>query len=219
MTREAFHRALEGLQRELLEMGEMVDAAIHDAVESLKLRDLEWSRRVIENDEKINHLRFDIEEKSITAIATQQPVASDLRTIVAILNIIVELERMADHAAGIAKINLMIGAEPLVKPLIDIPRMAEKSRAMLRRSLQAFVTRDVGAAKEIWKEDDEIDALYHQIFRELLTYMIEDPRLINRATHLIWAAHNLERIADRVTNICERVVYLVSGRMEEKHLV
>lgn len=219
MTREAFHRALEGLQRELLEMGEMVDKAIHDAVESLKLRDLEWSRRVIENDEKINHLRFDIEEKSITAIATQQPVASDLRTIVAILNIIVELERMADHAAGIAKINLMIGTEPLVKPLIDIPRMAEKSRAMLRRSLQAFVTRDVAAAKEIWKEDDEIDALYHQIFRELLTYMIEDPRLINRATHLIWAAHNLERIADRVTNICERVVYLVSGRMEEKHLV
>ena len=148
-------------------------------------------------------------------MATQQPLASDLRTIVAVLHIIVDLERMADHAEGIAKIALTLADEPPLKPYIDIPRMAQKGVEMLRASLEAFNRRDAQRARTICDEDDEVNALYEQVYRELLTFMIQDPRTIQRATHLIWVAHNLERIADRVTNVCERVVYLVEGRIEE----
>ena len=142
-------------------------------------------------------------------------MASDLRIIAAVLNIITDLERMGDHAEGIAKIAIMIGDEPPLKPLVDVPRMEELSRSMLRRSMDAFVARDAEAAKAIGAEDDVIDNLYEQIYRELLTFMMADPGTINRATHLLWVAHNLERIADRVTNICERVIFLVTGRMDE----
>jgi phosphate transport system protein len=148
-------------------------------------------------------------------IATQGPIAGDLRTLASTLNIITDLERMADHAAGIAKITLLIGDEPPLKPLIDVPRMAEVSREMLAASLQAFVNRDKAAAYAIAARDDEVDQLYDQVYRELLTFMMADPSTINRATHLLWVAHNLERIADRVTNICERVLYLVTGKMVE----
>jgi phosphate transport system protein len=135
--------------------------------------------------------------------------------IICVLNIISELERIGDHAEGIAKIVIMIGDEPPLKPLIDLPRMAEKTNQMLRRSLDAFVNRDVDAARQIAAEDDEVDNLYNQVFRELLTFMAEDPKTITRATRLIWVAHNLERSADRVTNICERVVFVITGKMEE----
>lgn len=218
MPRGVFERELERLQDELLLLGSMVDKAIDRSVEALKRRDMEAARRIIEEDLAINRKRFEIEEKAIELIATQQPMASDLRTIVAVLNVIIDLERMADHAEGIAKINLLMGNEPLLKPLIDIPRMAEKSRDMLRRALDAFVARDAESARQVAEEDDEVDVLYDQVYRELLSFMIEDPGTITRATYLLWAAHNLERIADRVTNVCERVDFLVTGHMREMNV-
>lgn len=215
MARESFQKALSTLQQEVLEMGKMVKTATERAMASLKSRDIQEAKRIIAEDRLINQKRWDIEERCIATIATQQPVARDLRIIVTILNIIVDLERMADHAEGIAKITVMMGDDPFVKPLIDIPRMAEKAVGMLDRSLQAFINRDAEAARMICIEDDEVDGLYDQIFRELILFMLDDPHAITRATYLIWTAHNLERIADRTTNICERVAFLVTGKMEE----
>jgi phosphate transport system protein len=213
--RESFDRDLHELQDDLLVMGSMVEKALERSMEALKSRNLEMAHQVIEDDVKINQKRFDIEEKCVELIATQQPMASDLRVIIAVLNIIVDLERIADHAEGNAKIAVMIGNEPPLKPLIDLPRMNQKTLDMLRQSLDAFCNRDAEAARSICGEDDEVDNLYDQVFRELLTFMAEDGRTITRATRLIWVAHNLERSADRVTNICERVVYLVTGKMME----
>jgi phosphate transport system protein len=203
------------LEQELIAMGEMVIRALDRSVESLKSRDLEEAKRIISDDLHINKRRWEIEERCINLIATQQPVATDLREIIALLNIISDLERMGDHAEGIARIVIMLGTEPLVKPLIDIPRMAEKTADMIKRSLEAFVRRDADTARMICNEDDEIDKLYNQVYHKLLALMIEDPKVITRATYLIWTAHNLERIADRATNICERIVFLVTGTMEE----
>jgi len=213
--RTAFHKRLREIQDDVLAMGSMVEKANSRSIEALKGRDLDMARGVISDDIKINRRRFEIEEKCIQIIATQQPMAGDLRAIICVLNIITEMERIADHAQGIAKIVIMIGDEPPLKPLIDIPRMAEKVNEMLRRSLDAFINRDAAAARQITAEDDQVDDLYNQVFRELLSFMIEDPRTITRATRLIWVAHNLERSADRVTNICERVIFLVTGKMEE----
>jgi phosphate transport system protein len=213
--RTAFHKRLREIQDDVLAMGNMVEKATARSVEALKDRDLEKAQLVIANDLKVNQKRFDIEEKCVQLIATQQPMASDLRAIICVLAIITEIERIGDHAEGIAKIVLMIGDEPPLKPLIDIPRMAEKANDMLHRSLDALINRDAEAARKIAAEDDEVDHLYEQVFRELLSYMIEDPKTITRATRLIWVAHNLERSADRTTNICERVVYMVTGKMEE----
>jgi phosphate transport system protein len=215
MPRTSFERHLHELQDEVLVLGSMVEKAIYRSMEALKNRDLELAKQVVADDSKINQKRFEIEERCIELIVTQQPMAGDLRIIVAVLNIIVDLERIGDHAAGIAKIVIMIGDEPPLKPLIDLPRMAQKTGDMLRQSLDAFIHRDAEAAKKITGEDDEIDGLYDQVFRELLTFMAEDPRTITRATRLIWVGHNLERSADRVTNICERVVFVVTGKMEE----
>ncbi|MDI6751640.1 MAG: phosphate signaling complex protein PhoU [bacterium] len=214
MSRESFQNAIQELQTELIEMGEMVEQAIEQAVLSLKEKNVSIAKKVIADDILINRKRWDIEEKSLALIVTQQPVAGDLRKLISLLNIIVDLERMGDHAEGIAKITIMIGDMPHVKPLIDIPKMAQKTIDMLKRALSAFLTNDADEARQICKEDDEIDMLYEQVYRELLSFMIEDPKTITRATHLIWAAHNLERIADRITNICERVVFLVTGKME-----
>ncbi len=215
MLREAYRRELQNLHDQVLILGSMVDKAIDKSVQSLARRDSELARKVIQDDQIVNSKRFEIEGLAIRLIATQQPMASDLRGIIAVLNIIVDLERIGDHAAGIAKITLMHEGKPLVKPLVDIPRMADRARDMLRRSLDAFVAHDPDAARTIANEDDDVDNLYDQIYRELLTYMINDPQTIDRATWLLWAAHNLERIADRVTNICERVVYEVTGQMGE----
>lgn len=214
-ARPTFERELRDLQDELLLMSSMVDKAIGRSIEALKNRDLSLARLVIADDQKVNAKRFEIEEQCILVIATQSPLAGDLRTVVAVLNVITDLERMADHCVGIAKIAIMTGQEPPLKPLIDIPRMAEQSRSMLRRAMDAFIARDVDTANTIAAEDDIVDQLYDQVYRELLTFMLNDPRTIDRATHLLWVAHNLERIADRVTNICERVNFLVTGKMEE----
>ena len=213
--RTTYHKKLRLIQDDILAMGSMVEKAITNSVEALKNRDLEMAHQIISEDKKINQKRFEIEEKCIQLIATQQPMASDLRSIICILNIVTELERIGDYAEGIAKVVIMIGDEPLLKPLIDIPRMAEKVVDMLHRSLDALINRNADDAKQVTTADNEVDNLYNQVFREILTFMIEDPKTITRATRLIWVAHNLERSADRVTNICERVVYLVTGKMEE----
>jgi phosphate transport system protein len=215
MPRESFDRQLREMQDAVLVMGSMVDKAIDRSLHALRARDLDLARQIVKDDAQINQQRFDIEDRCILLIATQGPIAGDLRTLASTLNIITDLERMADHAAGIAKITILIGDEPPLKPLIDIPRMAEVSREMLTASLQAFINRDKAAAYAIAARDDEVDQLYDQVYRELLTFMMADPGTINRATHLLWVAHNLERIADRVTNICERVLYLVTGKMVE----
>lgn len=215
MPRVSFERHLRELRDEVLVLGSMVEKAIGRSVEALKKRDLELARQVVEGDHEIDRKRYEIEEKCLDLIVTQQPMASDLRIIVAVLYIIVDLERIADHAEGIARIAIMIGDEAPLKPLIDIPRMAEKATDMLHRSLDAFTVHDADTARQIVFEDDEIDALYDQVFRELLVFMLEDPRTVTRATRLIWVAHNLERTADRVTNICERVIFTVTGKMEE----
>ena len=218
MARELFSRELNQIQDEVLNLGEMVTVAINASIEALKNRDVEKAKKIIADDLKVNKKRWDIEEQCLQLIATQQPAARDLRFLAAVLVIITELERMGDYAEGIAKINVMMGDQPLVKPLVDIPRMAQKAIDMLHRGLEAFINNDAPMAKAICDEDDEVDNLWNQVYRELLTFMIQDPQTINRATYLIWVAHNLERIADRVTNICERTVFLVTGRMEEMNV-
>lgn len=215
MLRRNLDKNLLVIQENVLALSSMVEKSIARAIKALKDRDLSLAKQIIDDDKVINDKRLEIEEECIQLIVTQQPVASDLRIIVAVLNIIVELERIGDYSVGNARVALMIGDEPPLKPLIDLPLMAEKAGDMLHRSLDAFINRDVDAAMKICAEDDEVDNLYEQVYRELLSYMIEDPKTITRATRLMWAGHNLERSADRVTNICERVAFIITGRMQE----
>jgi phosphate transport system protein len=215
MTRQAFDQELNRLQVEVLALGSMVEEALVRSVETLKQRDFAGSRRLIAGDRAINERRFAIEDEAMTLIATQQPMAGDMRLLAAILEIVTELERMGDYAKGIARINLMIGEQPLIKPLIDLPAMAHKAREMLHAALVAFVQRDVQAARSIPRRDGEVDGLYNQVYRELISHILEDPQVIEQANQLMWAAHNLERTADRVVNICERVVYAVTGELTE----
>jgi phosphate transport system protein len=213
--RSAFDQELQALRDNVLRLGSMVDTAIGRSIQALKDRDQGLAQQIINDDERINEFRFKIEEDCLGLIARQQPAAHDLRFIVAAMNIVLDLERMGDHAAGIGTIVLRMGGEPPLKPLIDLPRMALVSQDMLRSSLDAFMSEDEKEAMTIPERDEEVDHLYNQIFRELITYMIEDPRTVTRAMYLLFCAHNLERIADRVTNICERVAFVATGRMEE----
>ena len=203
------------VQNDLLMLGSMVEKAIDKAVDALRLRDLAASEQVVKDDDHIDSKRFSIEERCIDLIARQQPVASDLRHIVTMLHIAVELERIGDYAEGIGKISLMMGEQPPLKPLIDIPRMAELGTGMLRRALDALVNRDEEAALGVCRADDEVDQLYDQVYRELLLMMIQDPKSIERATYLLWAAHDLERVADRATNVAERVLFMTTGKLTE----
>lgn len=215
MPRATFTRDLQRLQDGILVLGSMVAQAIIDSVSALKKQDLESAQRIVEQDRDINERRFAIESDVLALIATQQPMAGDLRTLASILEIATELERIGDYGKGIARITLLIGHQPLIKPIIDLPRMAVMVQEMLQQSLEAFAARDVELAKETAAKDREVDALYNQVYRELLTYIIADPRAIDQATRLLWVGHNLERAGDRVTNICERVVFTVSGKMVE----
>jgi phosphate transport system protein len=217
MPRTDFDRSLQQIQDELLVLGSMVEKSIDRSVLALKNRDLPLSKTVIDDDDLIDDLRNKIEEKCISVIATQNPMAGDLRTVISVLYIAEELERMGDYAEGIAKISLSIGKEPMLKPLVDIPRMAEKSSKMLSRSLDALVNRDEQLAIQVCRDDNEVDELYNQVYRELLTFMISDPKTIERATYLLWVSHNIERIADRATNISERVLYLITGKIFDIH--
>jgi phosphate transport system protein len=215
MVRATFDQELDRLQDEVLALGRMVQDALVQSVESLRVRDFDDSNRLIAGDQRINQKRFEIESAALTLIATQQPMARDMRLLAAVLEIITELERIGDYAKGIARINLMIGERPLVKPIIDLPIMAEKAREMLSLALKAFMDRDVELARAIPAMDDEVDALYQEINRELMSFIMQDTSLIEQANLLLWAAHNLERTADRVINLCERVVFTVTGEMIE----
>ena len=215
MTRKTFDRELQRLQDEMLTLASRVENAITESVEILKRQDLEGSRRLIDQDHAINKKRYELEQDCLITIATQQPLASDLRVLAAILDITDELERIGDYAKGIAKINLMIGKTPLLKPLIDVPLMAKKASEMLHRSLDAFVQRDIELARAIPLEDDEVDHLYNLVYEELMTFVAADIRTVEQANYLLWVAHNLERAADRVTNICERVIFTVTGEFIE----
>ncbi len=216
MPRETLDRRVRDLEDKILVLNGMVETATLDAVTALKERDLEKARQVYEYDDAINEKRYEIENECVQTIATQQPVmAGDLRALASILVVIGELERMGDYAKGIAAICLELGYDPPVKPLIDIPRMAEVTVDMLHRAVGAFVARDADAARSIPPDDDTVDALYNQVYRELVTHMLEDPSKITRANYLMWAAHNLERMADRVINICERTIYVATGEIGE----
>ena len=213
MVRADFDRNLKLLQEELLLLGGLVEKAIVDAIEALKTRDIELSHKVVSQDDIIDQKTNQIEEKAIDLIATQQPIAIDLRTLMSVIHISVELERMGDYAEGIGKIGIMMGNDPPVKPLVDIPKMATKSSDMLKRSLDALVKRDPALARQVCEDDDEVDNLYDLIYKDLIALMIDDPTTIQRATYLMWVAHDLERIADRATNIAERVIFLVTGQL------
>lgn len=215
MTRQLFHAELQELQDDVLALGSMTEKAILDAMESLRDGDVQWSLRIIEDDARINEKRYAIEERTIFVIATQQPMATDLRVLTSVLFIITDLERMADHAEGIARINTMMEPEPLPRRLGYLPAMADRAVAMLRDSLRAYIEQDVDAARAICVADDEIDRLQDRVYEEAFRSMVADPSTTQRNTYLLWAAHNLERIADRCTNICERVVYTVTGHMDE----
>jgi len=213
--RETLAREIQHLEDEILILGNMVEDALVASVGILKKRDMEGARCLIVKDIDINARRYAIEDRTLALIALQQPVARDLRVLAAILEIVTELERIGDYAKGIGKISLLIGEQPLLKPLVDIPLMAEKALSMLRSALVAFIERDVETARAIPALDDEVDQLYEQVYRELITYILADPTCLEQANHLLWAAHNLERAADRVSNICERILFMVTGEFSE----
>lgn len=215
MPRETFDEHLARTRDDLLAMGDMVEEAIDKAVRALISQSVDLAQQIIDGDERINQALRDIEGNCEVLIATQQPMATDLRFILAIHNIANELERIGDYAEGIARLAIRLAGEPPLKPYIDVPRMTEKGRELLRGQLQAFVNRDADAARALAQGDDEIDALYDQVYRELMFIMVQDPKTITQATHLLWVAHNLERIGDRTTNLGEQVVYMVTGQVEE----
>ncbi len=214
--RETLDQELAEIQDNILLMGSMLEETVQLSIKALKEQDVDLARQIMADDVKFNKLRYTVEDQSLRVIATQQPVAGDLRFIIAATHIAIEIERMADYAEGIAKLVTRLADEPLLKPLIDIPRMADVACEMLRASLDAFVAHDFEGAKAIVGRDDEIDQLYDQIFRELLTYMLQDPRNISRATFLLWVAHKLERIGDRATNISERTAFLATGKWKRQ---
>jgi phosphate transport system protein len=214
-SRPEFARRLDELRDAVLTMGSMVDKAIDQALDALKRRDLRLAERVVSADQFINRQRFDVEQSALLLLATQQPMASDLRFLAAVLHIATDLERMGDHARSVARICIKLGDEPPLKPLVDIPRMAEMCREHLRGALDALVLRDVEAAQRIAEEDARVDALQDAVYSELLGIMTTDPSTTTRATYLLWVAHNFERIGDHITNVCERVIFAVSGHMEE----
>lgn len=215
MLRVAFRTEIDRLHVDVAFLGKMVASAIEKSIRSLKERDLEAARQVIADDININSKRFQLENDILVLIATQQPIASDLRNLAAMLEIITELERIGDYGKGISKINLMIGDKPLIKPLQDIPRMADLALLMLGRALEAFAHQDTAEARRIPLIDDQVDALYNQVYRDLIAFIIKNPATMEQANLLMWVAHNLERAADRAVNICERIIFVTSGKMEE----
>ena len=216
MPRELFHQELAEIQKEILVMGSMAEKATHDALESLRTGDLEWAQRIVEEDSIIDQKRYEIEEKTIFVVASQQPMATDLRTLISALYIITDLERIADHDEGIARINIMLGDNSeLPRQLGYIPKMGELSTTMLRDSLKAYIDSDIDEARRICEADDEVDRLQDAVYADAFKSMIDDNSTIQDNTYRLWTAHNLERIADRCTNICERIIFIVTGSMSE----
>ena len=215
MLRKTFETEIQQLKDEIILLGSLVEQNLLDSVDAMKRRDTAASERVIALDKQINEKRFSLENQVMIVIATQQPMARDLRLLASIFEVISELERMGDYAKGIGVINVRMGGQDLLKPLVDIPLMAQISADMLHRALLAFVNEDVETARLIPAEDDKVDDLYNQVYRELMTYIVADPQNIERANWLLWVAHNLERFSDRVTNICERTIFIVTGNLTE----
>jgi len=213
--RETFDRYQRELLDDVLVLGSMVEEAIQQSVTALVNRDLVSAQRIYRGDDRINQRRYRIENETLTLIATQQPMARDLRFLAAILEIITELERIGDYAKGISRINILLGDADVKGPYQDFQEMSDRGLDMLHRALDAFIHKDAEAARNIPDEDDEIDQLYNKVYRELISQMLNDPRSIDNASHLMWAAHNLERMADRVTNICERIVFVSTGEIRE----
>ena len=214
MPRVQFQRGLQSLEDGVLEMGFMVDRQIERAMLALTTRDMPLASAVVRDDGEVNRTRFHLDNTCVSLLAQQAPMASDLRLIVAVLSIVSELERIGDHAEGIARIVLLMQDEPLVKPLIDLPKMAKAARQMLKDALDAFAERDLDAAYAVGPADDVVDQLYDRIYRDLVGIMTTDAALIEAATYLLWTAHNLERIADRATNVAERVSTLQAAASE-----
>ena len=212
MPREEFEKALKDLQITIETVQVLVETMIINAIKSLETRDLDLSNKVIDMDDEVDRLRDDLEQKAIFLIASEQPLATDLRKIITALRVIMELERMGDYAEGIAKINLRMGDTELLKPLIDIPAMSKKSIEMMRNCLKAYKTTDVKLATKVCQVDDEVDVLKDRVINELLQIMMKDPSSSRQATFLIFIAHNLERIADRSTNIAEDTIFLATGK-------
>lgn len=215
MPRSTFLADLQELENAMLKMGSLVEEAIARAIDSLVRQDNELARSVIQGDDRIDALQLEIEDRCLRLIALQQPLARDLRFIGTALKIVTDLERIADHAADIAQVALRLSGEPYIKPLIDIPRMAELARGMLRDSLTAYVQEDVDLAYSMADRDSQVDSLYNQVFRELLVFMMEDPRTIPQATRLLMVAQYLERVADHVTNLGESLIYMVTGERKD----
>lgn len=215
VVRSNFDKALQDLQHDILRMGSMVEEAIANAVKALARQDEELAEKIIVNEQAIDQLELDIEDKCLKLIATQQPMAKDLRRIGTGFKIITDLERMADHAYDIAKIVKRIGKEPLIKPLIDIPAMAELAQKMVKRTLDAYVNEDVDLAQSLATDDDQVDRLHKMVFDELAVLMAKRPQTINQATHLLMVSRYLERIADHATNIGEGVIFLVTGERKQ----
>jgi len=215
MPRETLDREIRHLQDEVLLLGSMVEQAMSNAVEALKKRDLVTSRKIHHDDLFINEKRFAIENAILVLIATQQPMAHDLRFLAAILEVITELERMGDYAKGIAKVTILLGGNNVEIPIREISNMSDLAVSMLHRALSAFISEDADLARTIPVEDDLVDELYNRVYRSLVASMIADPNTIDSANYLLWVAHNLERMADRVTNICERTVFIATGELME----
>ena len=215
MPREQFQKDLQDLQDGVLEMGSMVDRQIERALQSLVGRDIPLAEAIVRDDDEVNRTRFHLDNVCLSLLTQQAPMASDLRLIISVLSMVSELERMGDHAEGIGRIVILMQDEPLVKPLVDIPKMATEARRMLKDALDAFVQRDVNSAYAVGQADTVVDDLYDTVYHDLLEIMVRDPSTVESCTHLLWVAHNLERIADRATNIAERVVFTVTGMMPQ----
>lgn len=215
MTRNAFHAELDALRQDMARMGTLVEEAIAQAMRSLLDRDLQLARKVVAGDDTIDAMELDIEQRILSLIALQQPMASDLRVLGAALKIITDLERLADHAQAIAKVTIRLDGQPFIKPLIDIPRMADIAREMVRDALTAYIRRDEALARQMIGRDDELDSLYKRVFNDLLGYMTRDPGTVEQATQLLFVASGLERIGDHATNIGEWTIYMVTGERPE----
>lgn len=215
MTRESYERELQQLKDDVVGMGEQAGQAIHRSVEALRSRDIAAAERIIAEDDAIDALHMNLEARCMRLLATQQPMARDLRTIAAVFAITIDLERMADHAEGISRAVKRLGEEPPVKPLVEIPKMDAILQEMIRETLDAFRGQDVGRAREAAKKDDVVDELRNRVLHELLDLMIKNPGIVPRALELLIVARHLERAADHLTNVCERIVYMVTGELRE----
>lgn len=215
MSRQILEQKISDILDGVIILESMVEQAMLGAVKALVEKDIEASKRIYEADTAINEKRYQLESETISVIARHQPVAVDVRILTSVLEVITELERMGDYAKGIANINIMIGSEPFIKPLIDIPRMAELTAELLRRSIKAFVDQDEKAARAIPLEDDRVDEYYYAVYTELIEVMTGDARTVDQANNLLWVAHNIERTADRVTNICERTLFIITGDLAD----